>query len=207
MLRRNVWDCRDNRITRVGVSVPDVSTMILVRSYLLRRPTLIAAMSLLMALTLFSSGDPLHAQVTCTGHDRSLGLSFFGTPGDDLIDCRGTTANVVIAGLGGKDILIGGMGNDVIMGGEGEDIIFGRGGRDFLKGGSDRDLIFGSAGQDVLEGGPGNDLMAGGSGTDILRGGEGNDTMFGGSGIDVCDGQEGDDDFAASDCEGRRNVP
>ena len=108
-------------------------------------------MSLVMALTLFSSGDPVHAQVTCRGHASNLGLSFLGTPGDDLIDCRGTTANVVIAGLGGKDILIGGMGNDIIMGGDGEDIIFGRGGRDFLKGGSDRDLIFGSTGQDVLE--------------------------------------------------------
>ena len=127
------------------------------------RFTVTAALALLMTFMLFSQGDPVQAQVTCIGHARSLGLSFFGTPGDDLIDCRGTTANVVIAGLGGKDILIGGLGNDMIMGGDGDDVIIGRDGREFLRGGGERDLIFGSAGQDVLEGGPGNDTLAGGS--------------------------------------------
>ena len=105
------------------------------------RFTVTAALALLMTFMLFSQGDPVQAQVTCIGHARSLGLSFFGTPGDDLIDCRGTTANVVIAGLGGKDILIGGLGNDMIMGGDGDDVIIGRDGRDFLKGGGERDLI------------------------------------------------------------------
>jgi|TARA_B100000749_G_C18263213_1_gene397229 Ca2+-binding RTX toxin-like protein len=181
--------------------------MWLERSYLMRRPTVTAALVLLMLLTLFSHGNPVQAQVTCTGHARHLGWSYYGTAGDDLINCRGSITDVVILGLGGKDILIGGQGNDTILGGPGEDFIFGRGGRDFLNGGSERDLLFGSDGGDILVGGLGRDSLIGSKGNDVLYGGAGDDTLFGGPGMDLCDGQEGADDFAASDCEGTRNIP
>jgi len=130
----------------------------------MRRPTVTAALVLLMLLTLFSHGNPVQAQVTCTGHARHLGWSYYGTAGDDLINCRGSITDVVILGLGGKDILIGGQGNDTILGGPGEDFIFGRGGRDFLNGGSERDLLFGSDGGDILVGGLGRDSLIGSKG-------------------------------------------
>ena len=74
----------------------------------MKRPTITAALVLLMLLTLFGHGDTVQAQVTCTGHARSLGWSYYGTAGGDLINCRGSIADVVILGLGGNDILIGG---------------------------------------------------------------------------------------------------
>ncbi len=100
----------------------------------MRRPTITAALVLLMLLTLFSHGDPVQSQGGCTGHSRHLRSSFYGTAGNDWIDCRGTDADIAIFGLGGNDILIGGQGMNTILGGEGEDFIFGRGSRDFLNG-------------------------------------------------------------------------
>jgi len=114
MLRRNVWDCREDLIAQVGQYHLDMRTILLGRRQSLSRFTVTVALNLLVALTLLSQGDSVQAQVTCRGHASNLGLSFLGTPGDDLIDCRGTTANVLIAGLEGKDILIGGMGNIIV---------------------------------------------------------------------------------------------
>ena len=173
----------------------------------MRKPAVTAVLVLLMLLTLFSHGDPVQSQVGCIGHARQLRSSFYGTAGNDWIDCRGTDADIAIFGLGGNDILIGGQGMNTIFGGEGEDFIFGRGSRDFLNGGPGRDNIFGSGGGDVLVGGLGNDSLVGGEGSDVLYGGKGDDSLWGGPGTDICDGQDGADDYAGSDCEGTRNVP
>ena len=68
----------------------------------MKRPTITAALVLLMLLTLFGHGDPVQAQVTCTGHARSLGWSYYGTAGHALANCRGSPAHVVLLGRGAE---------------------------------------------------------------------------------------------------------
>ncbi len=72
----------------------------------------------------------------------------------------------------GNDAFVGLGGDDVINGGLGEDAIFGDG----VDGTS-----AGSAGSydDILSGGGGNDLLVGGMGNDTLNGGDGVDVIFG----------------------------
>jgi len=82
-----------------------------------------------------------------------------------------------LIGLGGDDLLYGGLGRNLIDGGDGRDVLVGDRGADTLLGG---------AGNDALDGGSDADLLDGGAGNDALRGGRGNDTFaFGDSGTDT----------------------
>ena len=168
---------------------------------------LIPALALAIGLTLAISGDTAHAQVSCEGFGfRQMGFAVYGSPGGDLIDCAGSTADLVIFGMDGNDVIVSGSGRDILMGGAGFDFLFSREGNDFLSGGEDSDFLFSSLGDDYLAGGAANDLLVGGPGSDVLHGGPGDDILIGGSGMDVCDGQEGEEDIASTDCEAPINI-
>ena len=168
---------------------------------------LVAALALAIGVSLASPGEVAHAQVNCTGSGfRQMGFAIYGSPGGDLIDCVGSTADLVIFGMDGNDVIVGGSGRDILIGGNGLDFMFSREGNDFLSGGEDSDFLFGSNGEDYLSGGNANDLLVGGNGNDVLQGGPGDDILIGGNGRDLCDGQEGDYDLAAVDCEAPINI-
>jgi Ca2+-binding RTX toxin-like protein len=89
--------------------------------------------------------------------------------GNDVYD--GTAANaggIVVAGAGGNDALLGGIGMDVI---------FGEAGDDYIQGGSRPDQLFGGLGDDIVRGQGSDDLVDGGAGIDFLSGGGGNNTL------------------------------
>ncbi len=119
-------------------------------------------------------------------------------------------------GLGGDDILIGGLGRDTLIGGDGDDVIYGGLGTDVLIGGAGDDLMFsgkaqsggvdfnyGNEGNDIqviaqngnghLYGDEGHDVLLGGNFNDFLLGGTGNDIMIGGNGKDRVYGSDGND--------------
>jgi hypothetical protein len=133
-----------------------------------------------------------------------------GTPENDRIKTRGR--RVVVASLGGDDvvkvrrgsaIVCSGRGRDLLVGGPGADIFNGGPGPDELKvgptgrraneaiGGAGADLLYGGDGSDRLFGSRGADYLAGRRGDDFLDGGRGNDDLSGGSGSDTCtDGRD-----------------
>jgi Ca2+-binding RTX toxin-like protein len=82
------------------------------------------------------------------------------------------SAQVVLNGNGGDDMLVGSDGNDVIRGGSGNDQIAGGLGHDDLNGGT---------GADKIDGGPGSDKLDGGTGS-IVSGvnADADDTIIGG---------------------------
>ncbi len=133
----------------------------------------------------------------------------------------GTTDNDTIYGLGGDDIIDGGLppqyydpktgnrypsGIDFLSGGDGADILtaagtlFGDAGDDTLygsgslNGGDGNDNLYGSG---SLNGGDGNDTLIGRSGDDTLNGGDGDDTLYGDNlnenGNDTINGENGND--------------
>ncbi len=103
-------------------------------------------------------------KVNFTGDDGSNRL----TLGDDA-----DTAD----GMGGKDIIYGGLSGDTILGGSGEDRIYGEAGNDVIQGGPDNDL---------LSGGPDSDRILGNEGpADIAIGGKDED----GADVDYCDAE------------------
>ena len=124
----------------------------------------------LMILTaLVAMGPPgrvpmVQAQITCIGHERQIGRGVVGTIGDDFIDCNGSSADLIIMGLGGDDFIIGGDGNDMIMAGAGDDWVFARDGDNIVRGGEGNDALFSGEGADWVRGGPGNDVLFGGAG-------------------------------------------
>ena len=177
------------------------------RRALSRRWNLVVALTLALGISVASSGDTAHAQVTCEGFGfRQMGFAVYGSPGGDLIDCAGSTADLVIFGMDGNDVIVSGTGRDILLGGKGIDFLFSREGNDFLSGGEDTDFLFSSLGDDYLAGGSANDLLVGGPDSDVLHGGPGDDILIGGSGMDVCDGQEGEEDLASTDCEAPINI-
>lgn len=137
-----------------------------------------------------------------------------GTPDDDKIETRGR--KVVVAGLGGDDVIrvergsviaCGDAGADVLIGGDRTDRLYGGSGADDLRmngagqrpnqgyggrgndllfGGRDRDRLFGQANDDYLEGRAGNDHLDGGGGNDDLSGGSGTDTCLNGRRLGGC---------------------
>ena len=168
---------------------------------------LIVVLAMAVTIILATSGNTAHAQVSCEGFGfRQMGFAVYGSPGGDLIDCGGSTADLVIFGMDGNDVIVSGTGRDILLGGKGIDFLFSREGNDFLSGGEDSDFMFSSLGDDYLSGGPANDLLLGGNGSDVLHGGPGDDILIGGAGMDVCDGQEGEEDLAANDCEAPINI-
>src|SRR5207249_2576928 len=59
----------------------------------------------------------------------------FGGDGNDTLDTGGSTANNVLVGGAGADVLTGGNGRDLLIGGSGADTLRGGGGDDILIGG------------------------------------------------------------------------
>ena len=108
-----------------------------------------------------------------------------GSPGNDTIDCGGTTEGKTITGMGGNDTITGTDYADTISGGDGNDTITGGTGDDALDGGLGIDSISGSAGSDTLVG----------SSNDGSQ-----DSLDGGLDIDTCQGPAPDPDIHAS-CE------
>jgi Ca2+-binding RTX toxin-like protein len=113
-----------------------------------------------------------------------------------------------IAGLGGNDIINGGLGNDTLWGGDRVSNSFASG-NDVLNGGDGTDWLIGGDGNDILTGDLGNpffpsfgttkDFLLGESGNDILSGGLGNDELRGGLDSDILTGGLGDDTFFYGD--------
>lgn len=127
--------------------------------------------------------------------------------GDDEIDADFSVRGNSIAGLGGDDLIYGGLGNDSIFGGSGSDSLYGGDGDDSLLGGHGDDFLEGGAGNDDLEGlygddtihgGDGNDHVFGRDGADLIYGGDGADTLVGSIGIDTIYGGAGNDILAGS---------
>jgi Ca2+-binding RTX toxin-like protein len=58
----------------------------------------------------------------------------FGGDGNDTLDARGSTANNVLVGGAGTDVLYGGSSRDLLIGGLGADALKGGGGDDILIG-------------------------------------------------------------------------
>ncbi|MEQ1848585.1 MAG: Ig-like domain-containing protein, partial [Nitrospira sp.] len=85
-----------------------------------------------------------------------------GGDGNDLIDARGVTANLISLDLFGDNQ------NDTIYGGAGNDLLDGGAGADYLSGGLGDDQVFGQGGNDTLVRGPGNDTLNGGTGTNVI---------------------------------------
>ena len=105
--------------------------------------------------------------------------------GDDVVQIEAAvTANVLVHGGQGDDVIESGSGNDRLYGEDGNDVVSGGAGRDLVFGGDGSDVLNGNSGSDVIFGGDGNDTMRGHSGNDMLQGGAGNDRLFGSFGND-----------------------
>ena len=127
----------------------------------------------------------------------------------------GNSGNNVLNGLGGADVMRGGLGNDTYFVdniGDTTDEVTGGGGtadfvfssvsyvqalgieRLYLTGATNinatgnavqNDFLVGNSGNNVFNGLGGNDVMRGGLGNDVLIGGLGNDTLTGDGGSDI----------------------
>ncbi|NJR40508.1 MAG: S8 family serine peptidase, partial [Leptolyngbyaceae cyanobacterium CSU_1_4] len=91
-----------------------------------------------------------------------------GTLGNDIL--RGTGAADNLMGLAGNDQLTGAGGFDWATGGAGQDILHGNAGNDYLLGNGGSDQVLGGRGDDTLRGGAGRDRLRGGDGADWVRG-------------------------------------
>jgi hypothetical protein len=114
-----------------------------------------------------------------------------GSPGNDTIDCGGTTPGKTINGNGGNDTITGTDFNDTINGGDGNDTLTGGTGDDSLNGGLGIDTISGSAGNDTLVGASNDGSQ---------------DSLDGGLGTDTCQGPAPDPDIHAN-CENTTTPP
>ena len=111
----------------------------------------------------FLYGDPDAA-------DRIAGLG-----GDDVI----YGDSVDPQGVGGEDLLEGGLGSDQVFGGPENDTLYGWDAAFDLETVDDADRLFGNAGNDALYAGSYDDWLDGGIGADWLLGGAGNDVLVG----------------------------
>lgn len=141
------------------------------------------------------SGDQIRVQISSTGETQSFnsslitGLDIRCGSGDDRVSVVSSiTADAVVRGSGGNDVLVGGSGDDNLAGGSGRDTLRGRGGDDILNGHDD---------DDICDGGTGNDHCHGGRGNDDLRGGDGDDSLNGNSGRDLCRRGRGNDSVSS----------
>ena len=133
---------------------------------------------------------------------RDLGLNGFaknaqvlGTAASDVISLR--EGNEKAFGLGGDDIVRGGLGNDYVEGGDGNDRLEEfqsiLGGNDTYWAGAGNDTIIEANGTNYLRGEAGDDSLSGGSGFDDMHGNMGNDTLRGNDGEDwVVGGKDND---------------
>lgn len=139
--------------------------------------------------------------------------SFAGWAGDgqgNVLEARASGSRLF--GLGGADVLLGGIGNDWLSGGDGQDTLAGDSGDDQLWGGAGDDWLLGGNGNDALyafgpgsaendnaaavnrlEGQAGDDSLYGGLGSDWLIGGTGRDFLYGDDGTGSLEGGSGND--------------
>jgi Ca2+-binding RTX toxin-like protein len=125
---------------------------------------------------------------TATGTETLTGIEIIfliGGPSDNRLDAVQSTLPVVLIGLGGDDVLGGGLANDTLDGGDGNDTLNGGLGNDSLIGGEGNDGLSGFRGDDIIAGGNGNDLLVGHDGSDQINGDAGEDTLVGGGGTSV----------------------
>lgn len=128
--------------------------------------------------------------VIITGADYPVRVVIAGLGGDDLIiggagDPTITNANNFLDGGSGNDIVIGGSRGDDVIGEDGDDRLYGGGGDDIILGNDGRDLLSGGDGNDYLRGDAGDDRQYGDDGDDRLEGGLGSDLLDGGAGSDT----------------------
>ncbi|QMT39444.1 matrixin family metalloprotease [Neisseria shayeganii] len=95
--------------------------------------------------------------------------SYYGTEWPELINGNNIFKKNIY-GLGGDDIIAGGMLNDNLYGGTGNDTV--------LTNNSLKTNLYGDTGNDFLAGYFGNDVLNGGSGADQMFGGKGSDTYY-----------------------------
>jgi Ca2+-binding RTX toxin-like protein len=74
-----------------------------------------------------------------------------------------------LSGLGGNDVLLGGVGNDTLRGGDGADVLYGDQGNDTLFGGKGGDLLVGGDGADVFKWTLADDITSGSTTVDHIR--------------------------------------
>jgi len=112
------------------------------------------------APTRFGDIDPLDIQVA-----NNTGQTLTGTERNGYLITSGNNAN---------------QRNDLLIGGDGIDYLYGLGGDDILVGGLNDDNLFGSSGRDEMYGEGGDDLLVGDDDTvqDQLEGGIGQDTYL-----------------------------
>jgi Ca2+-binding RTX toxin-like protein len=77
-----------------------------------------------------------------TGVDSAFAgeIELVGNGGNDRLIARPSTAEVLLDGGDGNDVLVGGSGNDLLMGGAGNDRLMAGGGDDSLSGGDGDDV-------------------------------------------------------------------
>lgn len=114
-----------------------------------------------------------------------------GGPGRDVIKLF--DGDDTAHGKDGKDSICGGPGNDTLYGQSNADHLIGNAGDDYMDGGPGVDRLWGGPGNDTMYGWTGNDLLKGGSGDDQMHGGDDNDRLFGNAGDDTMWGEAGDD--------------
>lgn len=86
-----------------------------------------------------------------------------GSAGDDVLDASGFSGQAVLNGLGGNDVLVGGLGIALLFGGEGNDRLVSGPGNTGMQGGEGDDtFVF------DVDGPQGADLVADAGGTDTL---------------------------------------
>ena len=122
-----------------------------------------------------------------------------GTSANELI--LGSAGVDVIDGRGGDDCIIGGANNDEILGGTGADTIYGQAGEDRIEGENGWDTIYGGSDDDWIDAGNGLDTVYGGSGDDTIYGNNDGDTINGGDDQDECIGGKGTDVFVQCEVE------
>lgn len=144
------------------------------------------------------------------GYQVTINDEVFALGSDDL-------TMPVVAGLGGRDTIVGSNLPELFVGGVDKDIIKAGGGADVVLGGSGDDEIYPGAGDDIALGGAGNDRidetsytsgwamfdgddkLSGGTGDDLVRGGNGSDFLKGDGGDDILEGNNGRDTIAGDD--------
>ena len=106
-----------------------------------------------------SVADPMADTPTVTKVDgRIYELVQMGGNGNDRMEVYDVhwrnqhyfDGSTVVAGLGGRDKLIGGFKGDLLLGGTGNDTMLGNDGNDRLDGGKGRDVMTGGIGADVF---------------------------------------------------------
>jgi Ca2+-binding RTX toxin-like protein len=116
-----------------------------------------------------------------------FGVTITDKPGGHSL--KGTSYIDTIFAEDGNDIVHAGAGlQDLVMGGDGNDTIYGEAGLD---------IIHGDKGNDKIYGGVGNDSLWGEEGIDTIYGGAGNDAIYLASGKDWAKGEAGKDTFVA----------